>query len=391
MSEVQARASLDEGRQWFATLDGTGLPSSLIREIFAAFLLLRWADYMEAEQEAMAVFEDRSYQALLPAMLQWRQWTRVESPIAMSERLEALCDVAARLESDLSHPLAAYMRVVAEPLRRILQVNFFYLVELVRWLDGLPFETPGERRELLGLFDQVVADASEPHKGEFTSPASVARLVTALARPRPGERVYDPCFGTGGFLIAAWHEAEGSRSEARRAGPLLEVAGIERNASAFLIGLVRMLLAGVKQPQLQIGDALEREAVTSPSRMGFDVVLADPPWGMKVGSPHSREPWRYQQFAIATSDSAGLFVQHALSQMKPHGRAVIAVPEGFLFRGGAERDLRRSLLEAGQIEAVVGLPAGVYAPHTMLKSCLLVLSKRGGVGNVRVADANSFF
>ncbi|MCK7468943.1 MAG: SAM-dependent methyltransferase [Desulfosudis oleivorans] len=61
------------------------------------------------------------------------------------------------------------------------------------------------------------------------------------------------------------------------------------------------------------------------------MVLANPPIGAKTG----REPWRYQHFAIPTNDSTGLFIQHALSQLKPHGRAVVAVPEGFLFRGGA--------------------------------------------------------
>src|SRR5690606_28574476 len=146
-------------------------------------------------------------------------------------------------------------------------------------------------------------------------------------------------------------------------GALLEIAGIEINASAFLIGLTRMLLAGIETPRLELGNSLEREPLSSPSRQGFDVVLANPPIGAKT----SREPWRYQHFAIATNDSTGLFIQHALSQLKPYGRAVIAVPEGFLFRGGAERELRRYLLEQGQVEAVIGLPAGAFAPYTSVK------------------------
>lgn len=60
------------------------------------------------------------------------------------------------------------------------------------------------------------------------------------------------------------------------------------------------------------------------------------------------------------------------------GRAVIAVPEGFLFQRGAQRELRRYLLEQGQVEAVIGLPAGAFAPYISVKGCLLVLSKRGG-------------
>lgn len=391
MITVQTEGPQEAAAQWVAALDAYELPPPLIREVFACFLLLRWVDHVEAEQEAMALFEDRPHQSLMSVDLQWRNWARLEMPNVMAERLGAIADTAERLRGDATHSLAGYLHALAEPLRRVQKINFVYLADLVRWVDSLPFETPSERRELLDLFDRVLAESRAPQEGEFASPPSIARLVAALAHPRPGERVYDPCFGGGGFLVAAWQQAEGTRTETRRPGPLLEVAGIERNAGAFLIGLVRLLLAGVDLPCLQLGDALERDAVASPARLGFDVVLADPPWGMKVGSPHSREPWRYQHFPIATTDSVGLFIQHALSQLKPNGRAVIAVPEGFLFRGGAERELRHSLLEAGQVEAVIGLPAGVYAPHTMLKSCLLVLNKQGGASRVRMADAAPFF
>ena len=210
-----------------------------------------------------------------------------------------------------------------------------------------------------------------------------------MASPQPGERVYDPCFGSGNLLVAAWQQAEGSRIEQRRAGALLDVSGIEINASAFLVGLTRMLLAGIESPRLELGDSLERESPGSLWRLGFDGVLGNPP----IGSTASLEPSRYQHFAISlpTSDSTGLFVQHALSQLKPHGRAVIAVPEGFLFRGGADRELRRFLLERGQVEAVIGLPAGAFTPYTGVKGGLLVLNKQGGASRVRMADAISFF
>lgn len=380
--------------QWIGGLDATftsELPTresnALVREVFAAFLLLRWADLQDAEQEAMAVFEDRAYQPLLPEPLQWRHLASLEQPYAIADRLQKLAQHVEGLRGDAAHPVAAYLHALAEPLRRVLKVNFVHLHDFVRWLSDLPFETPSERRALLEVFDQVIAETGDPYDGQYATPANIAHLVAALARPQPGERVYDPCFGLGNFLVAAWQQAESSGNQLRRAGALLEVAGIEINASAFLIGLTRMLLAGIDSPHLELGNSLERESLSSPSRQGFDVVLANPPIGAKT----SREPWRYQHFAIATNDSTGLFVQHALSQLKPRGRAVIAVPEGFLFRGGAERDLRRYLLEQGQVEAVIGLPAGAFAPYTSVKGSLLVLSKQGGASRVRMVDAAPLF
>ena len=84
--------------QWVAALDvlRSEMPASesrsLIREVFAAFLLLRWADLQDAEQEAMAAFEDRTYQPLLPESLQWRHWVLLDHPRAIADRLQELLD-----------------------------------------------------------------------------------------------------------------------------------------------------------------------------------------------------------------------------------------------------------------------------------------------------------
>jgi type I restriction enzyme M protein len=399
MTIAQARHLREATSNWVAYLDvlQSEMPftesKGFIREVFAAFLLLRWADLQDAEQEAMAVFEDRSYLPLLPPALQWRQWSEIAAPQEMAERLQQLVREISRVRSDVDHPLSAYLAILAAPLQRILKVNFFYLQDFVRWVGELPFETVSERRELLDTFDQLLVETREPQDGIFASPLSVSRVMAALGNPRAGERVYDPCFGSGGFLVEAWRQAQRTRGDGHRAGPgpLLDISGVERNADAFLIGLTRMLLAGIDAPRLVMGDALERDLVTSPSREGFDLVLADPPWGARDSSRYGRETSGYGQYAFPTNDYAGLFVQHALAQLKAQGRAVVVVPEGFLYRGGAERDLRRSLVEAGQIEAVVGLPAGTYSPFTQLKSCLLILSKQGGASAVRMVDAAPFF
>ncbi len=387
MSIIQDERLDESARRWTGVFGAYGLPKGLIREISAAFLLLRWADHAEAEEEAMAVFEERSYKPLLPTPLQWRHWTQLEDPFEMVERLHELAQRLDALRGDASQPISTWLHILAAPLRRLLEAKFVDLHKLLQWVSELPLETPRDRRELLQVFDLVLAITGEPYDGGYSTPASIAALMAALANPQPGERVYDPCFGSGNLLVAAWQQAERSRSELRRPDALLEVAGIEIDANAFLIGLTRMLLAGIDGPHLELGDSLEREAPSNLTRQGFDVVMANPP----IGARASRDPWRNQHFAFRTHDTAGLFVQHALSQLKPHGRAVVAVPEGFLFRGGTERELRRHLVEHGQVEAVVGLPGGAFTPHTSVKGSLLVLSKQGGASRVRMIDAAPLF
>jgi type I restriction enzyme M protein len=388
VSAVHPDSQLEQAKAWVYGLNGIGLTGSLIREVFAAFLLLRWADYQDAEQEAMAVFEDRSFSPVLPARLQWRSWCDLD-PIKMGLIVAELGSHFDRLRDSRENSLATYLHALAEPMRRISEVNFAYLADVVHWFDKQPFETANDRRELLRCFDEVLTETASGYDGQFVSPSSIAGLVAAIADPRPGERVYDPCFGSAGFLTAAWERATRAvqLGPNRRSEPVLDVYGVEINASIFLVGLTRLILAGVSNPHLEHGNSLEREPLSSLSRDGFDVILANPP----IGTGSSREPQRYQHFPILTRDSAGLFIQHALSQLRPKGRAVIAVPEGFLFRSGPEQELRQYLVESGQLEAVIALPEGVYLPHTSVRGCLLLLRKEGQLDRVRMVDATSFF
>ncbi|AZD35302.1 hypothetical protein C4K22_2559 [Pseudomonas chlororaphis subsp. aurantiaca] len=364
-----------------------GESRSFIRETFATLLLLRWFDLQDAEKAAIAAFEDRTYEPLLPQSLQWRHWSRLGYPEDIADRLQELAHYVKHFSGDLENWVTSYLHVLADPLHRMLRVNGVYMIDLVRWVDELPFETPSERHSLLDMFDQVMAETNDGYQGQFSTPANIANLVAALANPQSGESVYDPCFGSGNFLVAAWQQVERNLVEPRLPGPLLEVAGIEINSSTFLIGLTRVLLGGIESPRLEWDNSLESKLLSSSSRQGFDIVLANPPIGVKT----SREYWHYQHFIIPTNDSTGLFVQHAMSQLSSHGRAVIVVPEGFLFRSGAERELRRYLLEQGQVEAVIGLPAGAFAPYTSIKASLLVLTKQKRVGPVRMADASTLF
>lgn len=355
-------------------------------DAFVALLLVRWASLQDAEQQAISVFEGRAYDPLLPSGLQWQQLASSVEPAATLQKLRGLVDILSGLPRDSARPLAAYLRFAAPFLNRFCDASAESVHALVHWIDGLPFDTAGERRSLLELFDHAI-HCDKAQDGAHFTPFSVATLAAALVNPQPGERIYDPCFGFGNLLVAAWQRAGSNRGDQYQTGALLDVSGVEIQNYAFLVGLMRMLLAGIENPHLELGNSLDRESLASPSREGFDVVLANPPIGMRV----ERESPAAQQFAVPTTNSAGLFIQHALAQLKPRGRAVVSLPEGFLFHGGTERELRRQLIERGQIEAVVGLPAGAFAPYTMIKSCLLLLNKQGGNRRVRMVDAAPSF
>jgi type I restriction enzyme M protein len=361
-------------------------PSAYVAPL-AAMLFLRWADFQEAEAEAMAAFDETEYRPLLPATLHWRRWHELppgELPGFLNQTLPEAID---RLRST-HDPLAGSLRRVVPAIRSAGQLSVPAIGTLTEWLAAQAFETPNDRRQLLQVFDDILDRASERHSGQFRTPACIDDLLVALAAPVAGERLYDPCFGFGGILTAAWRQVQEAEPPgwARRTGSELAVAGVEVNPQAFAVGLARLALEGVANPQLELGDSLERESATNPQKEGFDLVVCDPPWGGRI------DPCGLDHFPIKTNDSTGLFIQHALSQLRSDGRAVIVVPHGLLFQRGANAKLRRWLLENHRVDAVIGMPEGVFLPYTGIKAAIMFVRRNGGpTERIRMVDGAAFF
>ena len=74
-----------------------------------------------------------------------------------------------------------------------------------------------------------------------------------------------------------------------------------------------------------------------------------------------------------TSKQADMMnVQHVLAVLRPEGVGAIVSPHGVLYRGGAEAEIRRGILEDGRIEAVIGIGANVFY-GTAIPACILIL------------------
>lgn len=379
MSQFQICSVLDHLRD--------ELPAHDMPVTLAALLYLRWVDFQEAEQEAIAAFDEAAYKPVLPAALHWRSWYNLpphDLPELFSDRLSPALE---RLNNSRHNSLATHLHRIASAVKDLGWLSPHALEALIHWLAEQPFETPSDRRALLGIFDTLLDRVPDKSFSEFRTPAAIVSLLVELAAPAPGDRVYDPCFGTAGLLTAACDHVlrKGKDRFTRNGGPGLMVSGVELNVDAFVIGLTRLALAGVDDPQLELGNSLERTPPNNPQQDGFDVVLANPPWGMRV------HPAGLDHFPVRTTDTTGLFIQHALTQLRPGGRAVLVVPEGFLFRGGLERKLRRMLVEQHTVEAVVSLPAGAFLPHTGIKASILVLRRGGLTKHIRMVDAEFYF
>ncbi|REJ90690.1 MAG: hypothetical protein DWQ35_15940 [Planctomycetota bacterium] len=357
----------------------------------AALIFLRWADFEEAEREAIAAFDDVDYEPVLPAKFHWRSWCNIHDPRELEYPFRELPSALDRFSNSRHDAMATQLHRVAPAVEKLTRLPADTLAHLIHWLADQPFETPKDRRALRDVLDFVLQNTYDKFAGQFFTPIQIAALMVELAKPKSGESVYDPCFGSAGLLTAALEIAE-HRDHVRLGGSTyapgkqpLHLAGVEINQDAYVIGMTRLVLSGVNDPQIELGNSLERLPSNNPNSDGFDIVLANPPWGMKV------ELYGLDHYPIPIKDSSSLFLQHAISQLRPGGRGVVVVPPSLLFRSGREQQLREWLLHENTVEAVVSIPRGAFSPHTSIETCLLLFRRGGTTRSVRMVSAESIF
>jgi type I restriction enzyme M protein len=242
------------------------------------------------------------------------------------------------------------------------------------------------------------ADATNNKAGEFYTPRSVVRLMIDILDPQEGETVYDPACGTGGMLLAAVAHVRDRGGDPRTFfGKLF---GQEKNLTTASVARMNLLLHGIEDFVIERGDTLRNPVFTDAATGGlatFDCVIANPPfsleqWGREIWE---NDPWGRAVAGLPT-DSSGDFawVQHMVASMAAgSGRMAVVLPQGALFRGGIEGQIRRYLLEYDLIEAVIGLAPNLFY-GTGLAACILVLRRRKAPqrsGKVLIADGATLF
>lgn len=274
------------------------------------------------------------------------------------------------------------------------------LKDLIEHFSRLPLGNKGISSDLLGdAYEYLIkkfADATNKKAGEFYTPRSVVRLMIDMLDPREGETIYDPACGTGGMLLAAVQHVRDKHGDIKRLWGKLY--GQEKNLTTSSIARMNLFLHGIEDFQIVRGDTLRNPAFFEGDGLAtFDCVIANPPfslekWGddLWLNDPFGRN------FAGVPPSSNGDFawVQHMVKSMSDFsGRMAVVLPQGALFRKGAEGSIRQKLLEMDLIEAVIGLAPNLFY-GAGLAACVVILRKRkpGKHRNkVLVADASRLF
>jgi type I restriction enzyme M protein len=242
------------------------------------------------------------------------------------------------------------------------------------------------------------ADATNKKAGEFYTPRSVVRLMIDILDPKEGETIYDPACGTGGMLLAAVAHVRDQGGDPRTF--FGKLYGQEKNLTTAAVARMNLFLHGIEDFVVERGDTLRNPVFTDPSTGGlgtFDVVIANPPfsleqWGRELWES---DPWGRAFAGLPTDSNADMaWVQHMVKSMAARtGRMAVVLPQGALFRGGIESQIRQHLLQHDLIEAVIGLAPNLFY-GTGLAACVLVLRQKKPLkrkGKVLVVDASSLF
>ncbi|WP_399090856.1 N-6 DNA methylase [Streptomyces sp. BBFR2] len=221
--------------------------------------------------------------------------------------------------------------------------------------------------------------------------ALMAELATRLAPVDGGLAALDPACGTGHLLMAA--------AEERGGGAALSLLGGDRDPVLAALAEARLNLAE-QAPRtepasidVRAGDSLRDDPFAD---VPADIVLCNPPF--------NERDWGYEELATDARWSHGLpprtepelaWVQHCLAGLRPGGAAVLLLPPAVAARKAGRR-IRGSLLRTGQLKAVVALPPGCAAPHSVSLHLWVLRAPAAGDepavgGHLLVADGVSRF
>lgn len=217
------------------------------------------------------------------------------------------------------------------------------------------------------------ADSAGKKGGEFYTPNQVVRLLVQLLKPKEGMEIYDPTVGSGGMLIQSLQYVEEQGQNARN----LMLYGQESNPTTWIICRMNMILHNITSSTIEDGDTLEDpKNLKDGSWQKFDMVIANPPFSQNYSKAGMKFQTRFAYgFAPETGKKADLmFVQHMIASLNAKGRMATIMPHGVLFRGSAEKVIRKGIVDANLIEAIISLPPALFY-GTGIPACVLVINK----------------
>jgi type I restriction enzyme M protein len=234
--------------------------------------------------------------------------------------------------------------------------NLFRLLEDIR-----PVIRKISQKDFLRIFEGILFSFSgwKEYEHDFKTPSGVAKYIAKLVKISAGDNICDPFAGNASLI---------AQILANRTAPntvLLQ----ELNPKLAFLAALNMLVNGVDKFYVSQTDSFTSKS-SEALKNRFDLIISHPPFGATVSSVGTAD---YN--LVSSNNSDLLAIQLIYYFLNENGRAVVIVPESFLFNSIGKK-LRRLLVENDHIEAVHSLPERTFSPLTSARASLLILNKK---------------
>ena len=258
------------------------------------------------------------------------------------------------------------------------------LDKVTNMIDAIPMHDRDTKGDLYEYMLSKIATAGQ--NGQFRTPRHIIKLMVELTAPTPKDIICDPACGTCGYLVAAAEYLEQHHKSMLLDETLKEhfhhhmFHGADFDSSMLRIGAMNMTLHGIDNPSIENRDSLSEDH--SLHRNAYTLILANPPF---KGSLDFDGTAKDLLQVCKTKKTELLFISLFLQQLKPGGRCACIVPDGVLFgSSNAHRQLRQTLVEQHQLNAVISMPSGVFKPYAGVSTAILIFTRTDSGGTDRV-------
>lgn len=375
-------------------------PITAIEQI-SYLLFMRRMDNLDALEKAKAIYEGQEFKSIFEnnEQYRWSQFSQLESE-PMLELVSKRAFPFIKNINDPSQPYTRYMQNANFVIN-----NAALLVEAVKDIDEI-FEDIKKRQEEGQQFQDTQGDVYEyllneisqaGKNGQFRTPRHIIQFMCELIDPDLTDKICDPACGTGGFLLGAYQhiltkytnpeeiiEDENGFKRFKRYGgnKITEQKdrdnlnentffGFDIDETMVRIGLMNLMLHGIKIPQIENTDSLSKKYDQLHQDGKYSIVMANPPFTGKIDKGGMSD-----KLKINGTQSELLFLIRISKMLCVGGKAAVIIPEGVLFGGSKnQKQTREILLKDNQLEAVISLPSGAFKPYTGVKTAILVFTK----------------
>jgi type I restriction enzyme M protein len=205
--------------------------------------------------------------------------------------------------------------------------------------------------------------------GEFYTPPAVVRLMVEVIEPTGG-KLLDPACGSGGMFVQS---ANYLRKNAPAQLNKLSVYGYEKSRETARLAKMNAKINGLRA-FISTANTFETQ---DDFQNTYDYVLANPPFNVKeVKAETVEHKTHFNAYGLPKNKGKAkgdelipnanyLWISLFTSALKPHGKAGLVMANSASDASGAELDIRRKLIEEGQISSMLTLSSNMFNTVTL--------------------------